>query len=137
MRVVSVSLPEDTVDHLDAVVEEGNYSGRSELVRAALDPFLQTVDEERGREGPATATLTLGYDEEVGDMVNRCRHEHAGPIKTMVHGHASDHTCLEVLVLEGEADAIQALAEDFRGRRGVHRAELVWLPRDRGSTHPH
>lgn len=127
VRVVSVSLPEEMVQAVDRIAGEGAFSGRSELVRAALTPFLGAKEEEQERTGPATATLTLCYDEAVGEMVNRQRHEHEGPITTMVHGHISEHGCLEILVLEGDAQEIRALAEEFQGRRGIHRVELVWV----------
>ncbi len=127
MRIVSVSLPEDLVDRVDGLADGGEYSGRSEIVRAALRPFLHEADTERGIEGEATATLTLGYDEAVSDAVNQIRHDHGGPITTMVHGHTKGEGCLEILVLEGEAEEIRVLAEDLRGRKGIHRAELVWL----------
>lgn len=127
MRVVSISLPEDMVEAVDRVTSQGAFSGRSELVRAALTPFLEGKKQDHERRGPATATLTLSYDEAVGEMVNRQRHRHEAPITTMVHGHTGEHGCLEILVLEGDAEEIQALAEEFQGRQGVHRVELVWI----------
>lgn len=127
MRVVSVSLPEDTVEELDEIAAKDEYSGRSELVRAALDPFLDRSRREGEREGAATATLTLAYDEEISDVVNRQRHEHAGPVTTMVHGHTDASGCLEVLVLDGDSAEIRALADDLRGRKGMRRVELVWV----------
>jgi CopG family nickel-responsive transcriptional regulator len=127
VRVISVSLPEDTVDELDRRAEQDGYSGRSELVRAALGPFLDQARDEEARKGPATATLVLAYDEEISDLVNRRRHDHAEPITTMVHGHTDDHRCLEVLVLEGGSDEIRSLADDLRGRPGMNQVELAWL----------
>lgn len=127
MRVVSVSLPEPLVDELDRLREKGAYTGRSEAVRAALRPFLAQARDEAERAGEATATMTLAYDERVGDDVNRRRHEYSEVIQTMVHGHTSEHGCLEVLVLEGPADRIRSLGESLRGRKGIHRVELVWL----------
>lgn len=127
MRVVSTSLPPELVTEVDELAEEREYSGRSEIVRAALRAFLAQAGEEASRQGETTATLTLGYEEEVGEEVNRQRHRHGPVIKTMIHDHTEEHGCLEVLVLDGEASSIRALADDLRGRQGIHLVELVWL----------
>lgn len=126
MRVVSVSLPEAMVDELDELSEEEPYSGRSEIFRAALRPFLQNRDQEARRSGSTTATLTLCYEEGVSEMVNRRRHEHGDPITTMVHSHISPDRCLEVLVLDGDTEDIRSLADELRGRRGIEQVKLVW-----------
>ncbi len=126
MRVVSVSLPEELVQRVDRLAQQGEYSGRSQVFRAALRPFLDVSESDGERTGHATATLTLCYEESESELVNRRRHEHGDPVTTMVHGHIEEHRCLEVLVLEGQAGQIRDLADDLRGRKGVHQVELIW-----------
>ncbi len=126
MSVVSISAPQDLIHHVDDVAGREGYSGRSELVRAALREFLQTLDDEAARDGAHSATITLAYDEEATDRVARVKHAFADITTSMLHSH-TDEGCLEVLIVEGDGDAVRRLANGLRGVRGVERFNLFYV----------
>ena len=124
MTVVSVSLPDALVAQLDAFRDARGYSGRSELVRAALRDFLarERQDDATGRKA---ATLTLLYPEGHEREVSDVRHEFSDIVRSMMHGHARGH-CIEVFVLEGPARRIRAFADTLRAARETRLVQVVY-----------
>lgn len=126
MSVVSISAPQDLIHTVDDVAGREGYSGRSELVRAALREFLQTLEDESRQEGTRSATITLAYDEDATDRVARVKHEFADITTSMLHSHTDDG-CLEVLIVQGNGDAVRRLANGLRGIRSVDRFNLFYV----------
>lgn len=124
MAVISVSLPDALLESADRLIERRGYSGRSELVRACLRDFLAGAGAAE-RAGKRSATVTLVYPEGCERQFSTLRHTHGGVIRTMIHGHA-EGSCMEVFVLEGPGERIQAFADDLRGARDALQVALVY-----------
>lgn len=125
MAIVSVSLPDALLEDADVFLAERGYSGRSEVVRAALRDF---VARERGRApGPGVrgATITLvypdGYERKIADI----RHDYSDVVKSMMHGHSKDN-CVEIFMLEGQARRIQQFSDALRASKETRLVELVY-----------
>lgn len=125
MPVVSVSLPDDLVDDLDRAIAAGAYKGRSEFLRAALRHYLQ--DAARLEPGHAHGSITVFYDEGNEPRVSDVRHAHHDVVLSMMHTHCEPETCMDVLIVGGPADRVQALQDTLERMREVRRARLVPL----------
>lgn len=126
MSVISISAPQELIDEVDLLADAEDYSGRSELVRAALREFIQTLEQERDRAGDRSATVTLSYDETGQDRIADIKHAFADITTSMLHSHTDDR-CLEVLTVEGDADRIRRLANGLRGVREVDRLQVFYV----------
>jgi CopG family transcriptional regulator, nickel-responsive regulator len=147
MAVVSVSLPDPLLRSADVVMEKRGFSGRSEFIRACVRDFL-TQGTPRDRPGKRTATLTLVYPEGGERHFSKLRHEHGEVIRTMIHGHSGE-SCMELYVLEGTGDRINAFADALRGTRDAYQVTMAFTdawkdaPRsansdtDERDAHPH
>jgi CopG family nickel-responsive transcriptional regulator len=53
------------------------------------------------------------------------QHANAEQVVSSMHVHLDHDLCLEVIVLRGPAGALQALASELSGLKGIHQAQLV------------
>ena len=74
------------------------------------------------------ATLTFVYDHHVSDLqerLTRLQHRHDGLVLSAMHVHLDHDNCIEVLVMRGAGEHIQAMADRILGSRGVKHGKLV------------
>jgi CopG family nickel-responsive transcriptional regulator len=104
---------------LDAVVRERGCT-RSELFR---DLARAEVGRARVQKGvDAVCALTLVYDHHVRDLsekLTELQHQLGDGVRAALHVHLSEDLCLEVVVMRGKADQLQAIADRILAMRGV------------------
>jgi CopG family nickel-responsive transcriptional regulator len=123
----SVSLEEDLLEQFDVYCKEGHFATRSEAIRQLLREKL-TSHSWASDARDATATLTLVYDHHRTHLTERLlelQHRHAEMVISTMHVHLDHDTCLEVLVLRGRAGALEHVAAELRGLKGIHKGQLV------------
>lgn len=127
MAVVSVSLPDAMVAQVDHVISEGGFTGRSEVVRAALRDFFHAHDAEGARRANArrTATLTVVYEEGAEREVSEIRHRFGRVVSSMMHSHAGPQ-CVELYFLAGSGTDVRTFADRLRAARPVLQVHLAF-----------
>ena len=129
-----VSLEDDLLRDFDRLIDEKGYGSRSEAIRDLLRDFLVQADW-TALKGEQAATLTLVYSHhvrEINDHLTEMQHDHHDLIVCTTHVHLTAHTCLEVLVLRGEATEIRAAADRLIATRGVQHGKLTMSTLGRG-----
>lgn len=133
MQRITVSLDEETVGLLDALLQGRGAKNRSEAIR---DIVREAAARDRlgdGEEANAqcVATLSYVYDHERRDLNRRLtdahHHRHDLSVAT-VHVHLDHGTCLEVGVLKGPLADVRGLADAVTNERGVRHGHLYVLP---------
>lgn len=122
-----VSMEADLLGRFDEWVGRHDWANRSEAIRDLVRDRL-VGDEWRAGSQPVVASLTFVYDHHVSDLQDRLtslQHRHHGVVLSALHVHLDHDNCMEVLVLRGPADDIQALADRILGSRGVKHGQLV------------
>ncbi len=123
---IGVSLEAPLLEELDEVVKEKGYASRSEALRELIRKGLVQRRVEAG--GRVVGTITMVYRHDVGMVTHRIlhrQHDFLGTIRATAHIHLSEETCLEVLIVEGEAKQVADLADRLRTVKGVLFAETV------------
>ena len=123
----SVSLEDDLLEEFDRYCREGRFATRSEAVRQLLRERLTDRAWEADADD-AAATLTLVYDHHRRNLTDRLvqlQHDHAGLVVATTHVHLDHDTCLEVIILRGRARALEQVARDLRGLKGIYKAQRV------------
>ncbi len=123
---IGVSLEGPLLRELDALVDEKGYASRSEALRELIRKGLVGRRVEVG--GKVVGTITIVYRHDVGMVTHRIlhrQHDFLGTIRATAHTHLSEETCLEVLIVEGEAAQVADLADRLRTVKGVLFAETV------------
>lgn len=129
----SVSLPQNLLQTLDKRLTHRGYSSRSELVR---DMIREKLNEEVWSEGntkaQGVAVLTIVYDHHQRELNRRMidiQHtaidENKIEILCTTHVHLDHHNCLETIILQGEAMAIENLSIEIGGLKGVKFSKLT------------
>jgi CopG family nickel-responsive transcriptional regulator len=117
----------DLLAGFDRYCKEGKFATRSEAVRQLVRDTLTTHAWESDAHD-AAATLTLVYDHHrthLSDRLLELQHRHTDLVVSTMHIHLDHNNCLEVIVLRGRAGALQKVAAELRGLKGIHKGQLV------------
>lgn len=123
---IGVSLEGPLLKEFDRYVSEKGFSSRSEALRELIRRGLVRRQAEAG--GAVVGTITIVYRHDVGMVTHRIlhrQHDFLGSIRATAHTHLGEETCLEVLIVDGDAEQIAELADRLRTVKGVLFAETV------------
>ena len=135
----SVSLEADLLESFDAFCKEGRFATRSEAIRQLLHEKL-TITAWESDSTDVAASLTLVYDHhrtKLTDKMLEIQHAHTEQVIATMHVHLDHDLCMEVIALRGKAAALQHLASELSGLKGIRQAQLVVARAQVEHDHPH
>ena len=126
VRRISISLPERLLMQLDAMLDEHGFENRSQAIAGMIreqliDHRRQTSDE------IMTGTITLFYDHSTPGLQQRLaelQHEYIAEVISSLHVHLMQAHTMEVILVQGPAVRLQAIADIMGRSRGVLTARL-------------
>lgn len=124
---VGVSFEPELLNKFDSLIKIKGYTNRSEAIRDLVRKSLIEAEIET-EEGEVIGTLTIIYDHDIVDVTNRLmhlQHHHHSEISLTTHIHIDEHTCLEVIVVRGQAKNVRKLADNIKAIKGVKHGELI------------
>lgn len=124
----SVAIPEDLLMAFDAyVAKRGVTKNRSEVIR---DLIRQALVEDQwdlpGRE--TVATLSLVFDitnKELLKKLENQKYEYRDQIVSTMRVYLDDSECMETMILRGEGDLVDTIANSIIGIKGVQHGHLA------------
>jgi CopG family nickel-responsive transcriptional regulator len=125
MPIVSLSLPDQMVRSMDEIQRSVGFSGRSELVRAAIRLLIDDTREKNALAGKTTSVIVVGHAKDDEEPVTRLKHKFEDIVKTHVHCRVSHEDCIEVFVLAGEGRQIASMAKEFERERKIRSVKLL------------
>jgi CopG family nickel-responsive transcriptional regulator len=130
MQRITITIDDDLLATVDAMVEHRGYTSRSEA-------FRDLVRESQTRE-PAgevgehcVATLTYVYDHATRDLARRitqAHHDRHDLSVASMRVHLDHDSLLESSVLRGHSQEVAAFADSVSSQRGVRFAALHTIP---------
>src|SRR5881396_2593673 len=123
---IGVSLQGRLLADFDRLVRSEGFPSRSEALRELIRRAL--IRERREAGGNVVGTITFVYRHDVGMVTHRIlhrQHDFLGTIRATAHTHLNEETCLEVLIVAGEAKRVAELTDRLRTVKGVLFAEAV------------
>ena len=133
MTVVSVSMPDELIEQIDAFVDDHGYSGRSEVLREAVRSLLDEFVENELAGRRVMAVVTVLFNHEVTNLEHRMtdlRHEHEEFVASNLHSHVGDGLCMELFILEGDLDDIAGFVEKVRATEDALSVDFSVVPLD-------
>ncbi len=124
----SVAMPEDLLMRFDMLVaKRGLAKNRSEVVRDLVREALIEEDcDTPGSKVMGTLTIVFNHHEnDVREKLDSIQHDHLDKIVSSMHVHVDEHNCLEVIVMRGETESVQAIGHTILGTKGVRSGKLV------------
>lgn len=121
---------------------EARGGTRSEALRDLARAAVTRAQVRKGVE--AVATLTLIYDHHVRALTERLtelQHALGEAVRSTLHIHLDEDKCLEIIVMHGRSDVLQAQADRILAIKGVLHGALELFAHDRraplGQSHAH
>jgi CopG family nickel-responsive transcriptional regulator len=130
MERITITIDDELLATVDALVERRGYPSRSEAIRELVREAAKNDYAAAGR-APCVATLTYVYDHGVRDLAQRlvnAQHDHHDLGIATTHIHFDHNSCLEVDILRGPVNAIQKFADSITTQRGVRHPNLHIIP---------
>jgi CopG family nickel-responsive transcriptional regulator len=128
MTVISVSVPEKLLEHVENSIREQGFANRSEIIRQALRAFITETRSLREIEGEIAASVTIIYERGAKKgQISEIQHSFGDIISTFLHAHVEEDYCIEVIVVKGEAATIRKLVEAFRSNKQINQIKVSIL----------
>jgi CopG family nickel-responsive transcriptional regulator len=130
-----VAMEASLLAQFDQLVNERG-STRSELLRdLAREEIMRSLSRKRVE---AFASVTIVYNHhvrELSERITEMQHQLGEQVRSTMHVHLDHDRCLEVIVMRGRADRLQAVAEKLFATRGILQGsiEIVAASDARGS----
>lgn len=126
---ISVSLPPDLLAELDRMVENRGYGSRSQAIGEMVN--YQLAEHKRTLGNAVMAgTITLLYNRATRGLQGRLadiQYQHIAEVISSLHVHLTEDRMLEVILVQGPAAELQAIADEMIALRGVITGRLQLL----------
>lgn len=128
MTIISVSIPEKLLEHVENSIREQGFANRSEIIRQALRAFVLESRNLRELKGEIAASITIIYKRGAKNrQISEIQHSFGDIISTYLHAHIEKDYCLEVIVVKGEADTLRKLVDAFRTNEHINQIKVSIL----------
>jgi len=124
---IGIAIDTDLLDGFDKSIARRGYTNRSEAFRDLIRDRL--VGERTSTpEAVVVGTVTLIYDHHahgISEKLTELQHEQHDLVVSTSHAHLDLDSCLEVLIVHGNAGRVQHFADCLIGLKGVQHGRLV------------
>lgn len=135
---ISVSMPEDLLTELDRMVIGRGFDSRSQAIGAMINDQLLEHKRQLGNE-VMMGTITLLYDRSVRGLqkqLSDLQCLHIDEVISSLHVHLMGQQMLEVILVQGPAGTLQAIANAMMALRGVVTGRLQLMAATIPPLHP-
>ncbi len=127
MTIVSLSFLEQLIKEINDLQESRGFTGRSELVRAAIRLMLEDTKEKDSLSGRVAALVVVTHDQEDEDPITALKHQFEGIVKTHIHSKISHNNCVELFLVEGDGSKVAAMTKAFQREDKMKSVKLVMI----------
>ncbi|MCS7241333.1 MAG: nickel-responsive transcriptional regulator NikR [Candidatus Caldatribacterium sp.] len=122
-----VSMDMGLLEEFDRALAKEGFANRSEALRHLVRRF---VSERRWEnlEGDVLGAVTIVYDHTVRDCARRLlelEHTFRTTIASTTHVHCNTRTCLEVILVRGNARSVASFVRELQGLKGVKSCQVT------------
>lgn len=126
LKRFTISIEQELLDDFDTYMQQHQYKNRSEAIRDLIrERFVQN---EWAADKDVMGVISLVYDHhkpQVQEKITALQHEYHHQIVSTTHVHMDHDNCLEVIIIRGKAEEVQALADNLLALRGVRYGNLA------------
>lgn len=127
MPIVSISLNEEILSELDRLQKNMGFSGRSEVIRAGIRSFVAEEKQKNELQGIIHAILLVVHKDEFDHIVSGIKHSFEDLITTHLHSKIEGNKCMELFVIDGDAQRVSMITRDFQLNKNMDTVKLVSL----------
>ncbi len=127
MTIVSLSFPEQMIKDMDQIQKSRGFTGRSELVRAAIRLMLEDTKEKDSMAGRISAIVTVTHNQEDEEPITRLKHSFQDIVRTHIHSKINHGNCIELFLLEGDGKKVASMTKSFQKEENMKSVRLIVL----------
>jgi CopG family nickel-responsive transcriptional regulator len=127
MPIVSISLNNEILSQLDKLKKSMGFSGRSEAIRAGIRSFVSETKQKTELSGNIHAILLVVHNDEFDHIVSGIKHNFEDLITTHLHSKIEGEKCMELFVIDGDAERVSTITNDFQTNKKMDTVKLVTL----------
>jgi CopG family nickel-responsive transcriptional regulator len=127
MPIVSISLNQEILSELDRLQKIMGFSGRSEAIRAGIRTFVAEEKQKLKLTGNIHAILLVVHNDEFDHVVSGIKHSFEDLITTHLHSKIEGEKCMELFVIDGDAEKVSTITRDFQINKNMDTVKLVTL----------
>ncbi len=127
MPIVSISLNDEILSELDKLQTSMGFSGRSEAIRAGIRSFVSEEKQKADLAGNIHAILLVVHNDEFDHVVSGITHNFEDLITTHLHSKIEKEKCMELFVIDGDAEKVSTMTKDFQTNKNMDTVKLVAL----------
>ena len=127
MPIVSISLNQEILSELDKLQKTMGFSGRSEAIRAGIRTFVSEEKQKLKLLGNIHAILLVVHNDEFDHVVSGIKHNFEDLITTHLHSKIEGEKCMELFVIDGDAERVSTVTRDFQVNKNMDTVKLVTL----------
>ncbi len=127
MPIVSISLNDEILSELDKLQSTLGFSGRSEAIRAGIRSFVSEEKQKSDLSGDIHAILLVVHNDEFDHVVSGLTHNFEDLIITHLHSKIDKEKCMELFVINGDAEKVSTMTKDFQTNKNMDTVKLVAL----------
>lgn len=125
MPVVSLSLPESMLESMDKLGDALGFTGRSELIRAAMRLMIDENKEWSSMSGEINGLVVVTHDQEFEEPVTKLKHRFEDIVRTHVHSKTSSSVCVELFLVHGPAKKVVEMSRSFQAEDKMKSAKFI------------
>jgi len=125
MPIISISLNNEILNELDKLQKSMGFSGRSEAIRAGIRSFVSEEKQKSDLSGNIHAILLVVHNNEFDHIVSGITHNFEDLITTHLHSKIENEKCMELFVIDGDAEKVSAMTKDFQINKSMDTVKLV------------
>ena len=140
---IGIALDSELLKQFDHSIEKSGYTNRSEAFRDLIRDRL-VREQTAAPNATVVGTVTLIFDHHasgITEKLTEVQHEHHDLVVSTSHAHLDHDSCLEVLIVHGNAARVQHFADILIGLKGVQHGRLVMtvpsLDAEHENSHSH
>jgi CopG family nickel-responsive transcriptional regulator len=127
MTIVSISLNGEILSELDKLQSTMGFSGRSEAIRAGIRSFVSEEKQKSNLLGNIHAILLVVHNDEFDHVVSGITHNFEDLITTHLHSKIDKEKCMELFVIDGDAEKVTTMTKDFQINKNMDTVKLVTI----------
>jgi CopG family nickel-responsive transcriptional regulator len=125
MPIISISLNDNILDEVANSQNTLGFSGRSELIRAAVRMFITEMKTQNEFTGKINGVLITSHSQDTEHFVTNIKHKYEDIINTQLHSRLENDKCLEVFILEGAAERVKQMLKTLQKHKKIDYVKLI------------
>jgi CopG family transcriptional regulator, nickel-responsive regulator len=125
MPIVSLSLNDKILAEIDRLEKELGFSGRSEVVRAAIRHFITEDEGVKAISGKVHAIMIVTHSNRADEIISEATHKFDDIVITHLHNKTEGDKCLETFIVAGDAGRIKAMFKTLQSNRKADYVKIL------------